>query len=199
MLCQEVLSNIIFISQQTLKKSCVIGYLPKIAKFFNISCALLNAFSPPLSNDSEKNVRIAARALELVDTANSMQVRVRREKLDRNTRNWILASEDIVPEFPILDEADFETVTLGIYQTKLATRYCQLHMDGNAEYSIFLNTEVPNVVRAKIESRFVSVKKYDLWISYAPNVHSAEGIVGYYCLCRQGARTVGCCAHIISV
>lgn len=37
---------------------------------------------------------------------------------------------------------------------------------------------------------------HKLWLEY----DSSEGtIVGWYCLCKSGARTVGCCAHVASV
>lgn len=44
-----------------------------------------------------------------------------------------------------------------------------------------------------MQSRFVKSKKHLLWIQY-----SETEIEGWYCTCKNGARTVGCCAHIAS-
>ena len=53
-----------------------------------------------------------------------------------------------------------------------------------------------SIVQVKIQSRHTSSKKHKLWIKY----DSLEGtIIGWYCLCKADARTLGCCAHVASV
>ena len=46
-----------------------------------------------------------------------------------------------------------------------------------------------------MQSRHTSSKTYNLWIQYEPE----EKISGWYCQCKTGARTIGCCAHIAAV
>ena len=56
--------------------------------------------------------------------------------------------------------------------------------------------EEDDVFKAQIRSRHTSNKTYDLWVEYAQGLNP---ITGWYCGCRSGARTVGCCAHVASV
>lgn len=168
---------------------------------FRIGCALINCFCPPLSTHSPKHDKIAERALELVDQENVLQKRVEVEKMDRRTQEWKKASLDQFPEFPKLSIEDMEDITLGVYQIGLAKRYATLHMKNSTNFEIKLNSEFPNIVRAKIESRFTANKAHDLWIEYSsdPNDEGADAIKGFYCKCKQGARTLGCCSHICTV
>lgn len=177
------------------------GYLEKLPMFFRIGCALINCFCPPLSNNSPKNDRIAERALELVNKENELQKRVEDEKMDRRTKSWKKASIEECPNFPRLSVEDLESITLGVYQIGLAKRYATLHMSNSPVFEIKVNSEFPNIVRAKIESRFTAKKAHDLWIQYSSElgVEGADAITGFYCKCKQGARTLGCCAHICTV
>ncbi|XP_035701213.1 uncharacterized protein LOC118433403 [Folsomia candida] len=169
--------------------------------FFRIGCALINCFCPPLSTHSPKHDKIAERALELADQENLLQKRVEDEKMDRRTKEWKTASLKEFPKFPKLSVDDLEDITLGVYQIGLAKRYANLHMKNSPIFEIKLNSEFPNIVRAKIESRFTANKAHDLWIEYSsdPEVKGADAIRGFYCKCKQGARTMGCCAHISTV
>ncbi|XP_035702689.1 uncharacterized protein LOC118434065 [Folsomia candida] len=175
------------------------GYLEKLPMLFRIGCALINCFYPPLSTHSPKHDKIAERALELVDQENALQKRVEDEKMDRRTKQWKTASLEEFKKFPKLSVEDLEDITLGVYQIGLAKRYAHLHMSNSEKFEIKLNSEFTNIVRAKIESRFTANKAHDLWIEYSLEVQGADAIKGFYCKCKQGARTMGCCAHICTV
>lgn len=174
------------------------GYLEKIGPIFRICCALINCFCKPLSSDSPFHLHIARRALELISTQNEMQRRVKDERLDRYTKDWRLASQDTFTNFPVLTMEDLKLLTLGIYQIRLAHKYTVHHLNQESKYIIYLNDNFANVVRARIESRFKS-KPHMVWISFNPDASGVDGICGYYCQCKQGARTVGMCAHVCSV
>ena len=45
-----------------------------------------------------------------------------------------------------------------------------------------------------MQSRHTSAKAYQVWIKY-----EEDRVTGWYCLCKTGARTIGCCAHIAAV
>jgi hypothetical protein len=62
------------------------GYLEKTGTFFKIACAIINRFSPPLSQNSARNDKIAEKALELMAKENELEKRVNDERLDRNTK-----------------------------------------------------------------------------------------------------------------
>src|SRR5207237_7344464 len=52
---------------------------------------------------------------------------------------------------------------------------------------------------AKIQSRFSKSNRHTVWITFMPNGTGAESITGYFCTCKCGSRTIGCCGHIASV
>jgi hypothetical protein len=174
------------------------GYLEKIGIFFRIGCALINKFCPPLSKDSPRHDRIAAKTLELVGKENLLEIRVDEEKMERYTKAWAKASAAVFQDFPQLSFEDLEDLTQGVYQIGLAKRYTRVHMSNTDDYKIMLNTDYPGIVRAKIESRFTS-KTHNCWIEFDPEMAGAEAITAYYCRCRNGARTLGMCAHVCSV
>ncbi len=109
------------------------------------------------------------------------------------------ASASCFPDFPILSVDELQIIALGCYQPDLAKRYAKLHMKNSGDFDIKVNNEFPGVVRAKIESRFISNKTHDLWIQYDSTKSGVQAITGYYCCCKQGSRVVGCCAHISCV
>ena len=56
--------------------------------------------------------------------------------------------------------------------------------------------EDDGVLKAQICSCHTSNKTYTLWVEYTQGLNL---ITGWYCGCRSGARTLGCCAHVASV
>ncbi len=176
-----------------------VGYFEKVEGFFKIACAIINAFSVPLCKNTAAKCKIADKALELVDQQNLMQQRVEEEGLNRRTKSWKVVSASDFPDFPIIPKEELQGITLGMYQLGLADQYAQLHMKESDDFQIVVNSEVSGVVRAKIESRFAANATHDLWISYDDELNGMDAIKGYYCCCKQGARTVGCCAHVSCV
>jgi hypothetical protein len=142
------------------------GYFEKVEGFFQVACAIINAFSPPLCKNTAEKCKIADRALALVDKYNLMEYRVEEERLNRHTNSWKLASSSSFLDFPILTVEELQIITLGIYQINLSKRYVYLHMKYTRDFEIKLNEEFPGVARAKIESRFAGNKAHDLWIEF---------------------------------
>lgn len=92
---------------------------------------------------------------------------------------------------------DLHRITIGVYQLKQASSYAREHLNDDEGYILFAHREEPGVIRIKIQSRHTSAKQYQLWIRYESN--SFDPIKEWYCQCKNGARVVGCCAHISSV
>ena len=98
---------------------------------------------------------------------------------------------------------------MGVYQVKLARSYVQdkIRRDGEYEFQILIHE--PGLLRARIFSRFTNSAKYQIFIAYKEPTgeDSAEDleeidldpILGWYCQCKSGARTLGSCAHVASV
>ena len=85
---------------------------------------------------------------------------------------------------------------MGIYQLKQAKSYRDEHFDEKGSYEIMAHKEDDGVLKAQICSRHTSNKTYNLLVEYTQGLNP---ITGWYCGCRSGARTVGCCAQDASV
>jgi len=92
---------------------------------------------------------------------------------------------------------DLHKITIGIYQLKQASSYAREHMSDEGNYVLYVHQEESDILRVKLQSRHTSSKQYQLWIRYERD--SFDPIRGWYYQCKNGARTVGCCAHIASV
>lgn len=77
----------------------------------------------------------------------------------------------------------------------MANSYIAEHMNDKGLYELFVCKLENNLIQVKVSSRHESDKKHKLWIEYSAGENS---VTGWYCKCKTGARTVGCCAHIAS-
>ena len=89
---------------------------------------------------------------------------------------------------------DLFELTLGSYQLKQSLSYIAEHLNETGEYYIETCIEEThtNIIRARIQSRHISSKKYLIFIQYDEGLNGLEAIIGYYCVCKAGSRTVGC-------
>ena len=55
------------------------------------------------------------------------------------------------------------------------------------------------IVLINVQSRHSNATKFRSYVKYKPNLDSHQSIEGWYCTCKNGSRTVGCCSHISSV
>lgn len=120
---------------------------------------------------------------------------------------WIRLEADQPEDFPILTTEYLKELTAGVYQVELAPSYIQdtCQREDNDEIQIEILQEEnripePGFLRARIWSRFRNATRYQIFISYAPNGNvEYEPVIGYYCTCKTGARTLGTCVHIASL
>ncbi|XP_063418005.1 uncharacterized protein LOC134700555 [Mytilus trossulus] len=165
--------------------------VPYIGDYVCIVCGISNKYLPPLSPGCDNEEALAAKMLYLSKRVNTLKQRVEEENLERRKTIW-KEPDNILDDFPLLDEEDLRNITCGVYQIKLSTSYIQEHLEGNCQ--ILVHKEDDHLIRVKLQSRHVSSKTYILWVEYT----SAE-ITAWYCKCRAGARVVGVCAHIASI
>lgn len=81
-------------------------------------------------------------------------------------------------------------------QINQSVAYTDEHLDPDGEYHLELYKRDDSIIHAKIQSRHNNNLKYKIWIKYDKIDGSIDG---WYCTCRSGARTLGCCAHIASI
>ncbi|KAJ8721100.1 hypothetical protein PYW08_006565 [Mythimna loreyi] len=106
--------------------------------------------------------------------------------------------------------SDLILFALGIYQIKQARSYFGEYIRRNGSFVVELYSEtmVPGtlsshesiLIRGRIKSRHHSNKIYYTYILISARQDNWENsIEGYYCSCICGIRTVGCCAHVMTI
>ena len=165
-----------------------------------IVATLINRFRPPLTTNKEEDITNSQKMLQLASlTVNPVQVRVQQFGFKTRVKEWVKIDaneEDTIQEFPQLTLQDLWDITFGIYQLKQAKSYTREHLAHNGNYEMFVGREFQDLICVKLQSRHVTCKKYHIWIQYIANGNTSDSVTGWYCTCPNGARHVGCCAHI---
>ena len=118
-----------------------------------------------------------------------------------------------VSDFPQLTQEDLILIACGTYQIKQARSYYGEHIRFNGSYTVevcredqFSNlrdelslSQNHWLLRGKIQSRHISRKIYYVYILINNNRSGREQIEQYCCNCIVGRRTVGCCAHTMTI
>ncbi|CAF0918056.1 unnamed protein product [Brachionus calyciflorus] len=118
---------------------------------------------------------------------------------------------DLVQDFPRLSyEYILENITFGSYQLKQSLGYLAEHFDINGKLimkkdkhnSVIILKKNSRVIKGKIQSRHSWSVNYKVNVSYLSNIEHQKNQVpinGWYCPCKNGSRTIGCCSHIASI
>ncbi|OXA46743.1 hypothetical protein Fcan01_18240 [Folsomia candida] len=146
------------------------SYFPKLPGLLKVTVAILNAFSPPIFTQSPWHEDLIEYVASRLESPNLVQALVEQNNLQRGNAAWNTADEDDVLEFPELSLDELKLITLGPYQLNIGIQYNWQH--------------APLVV---------------VWIFFTPWGHWFESIRGWYCLCKSGSRTLGCCGHVAAV
>lgn len=114
--------------------------------------------------------------------------------------------------FPRLEYQDLILVACGTYQIKQARSYYGEHTRNDGSYIIEVCSERASnllegfslaqnctLLRAKIHSRHINRKLYYVYILFKNEEEGINAIKQYCCNCIVGRRTVGCCAHVMTV
>lgn len=116
--------------------------------------------------------------------------------------------------FPSLSYDNLKDISLGVYQINQSKLYAYDHIQLNNNQFILhtfpdeckrfwekfeSETTKPVLLMLNIKSRFVSARKYRTFVLYNSIGSGSSSILGYYCSCKNGLRTVGCCSHTMTI
>lgn len=170
--------------------------------YIRIIAALCNAFRPPLAKSHPQDESVAQKMLAQLGKENELQQRVSSGTLSSRGHRWEDIDAAELPDFPKLDEDYLRALTFGVYQVRQAKQYIAEHLE-MGDFFIQIHQENPGLIKCKIQSRHVAAKVYHVWVEYIPELDGQDPpedpVTGWYCQCRAGARTVGCCSHITSI
>lgn len=191
--------------------------VPHVMDDLQIAAAIINCFKNRLqTKDGEEEL-----ALKMIDGLNSpnyLYQCLKREELQKKFRQRSKPYSTITQliSFPAFQNADeLKKVSLGIYQVNQAKSYCRVHLDNNEGRFVaqildddvceqffdrfYTETNAPCLVFASIKSRFVGNRNHKTYVLFDQKQNGCGGILGHYCECKNGQRTIGCCSHVMSI
>lgn len=185
-------------------------HVPFIFTDFRIAAAIINRFQEPYS-DSVYVHEFINLINENINRPNLLADYVIAHNLNRQraTFSRLVADSPEVTDFPRLTQEDLILFAIGTYHVKLARSYASEHIKATGVYEIEVYREPQNaninhednniLIRCRIQSRHVQRKIYYTYVMYNPEAEGREALKEYYCTCIHGKRTLGSCAHVISV
>lgn len=186
--------------------------IPHLMQDFRIAAALSNAYFEKFESDKDDWQTITQLMLERVNWPNHVADIVSDNNLNRK-QTIFNDIDNCEVEFPLIDEDELKLIPLGTYQIRQAASYYAEHIKEDGKYRVQicndnqllqldkynLHLECPLLLRARIQSRHQNKTKYFMYILLDLVTNGKDGIKGYYCQCKNGERTVGCCAHVMTV
>ena len=175
------------------------------------SASLINRFHKRLLSDGDDGIEIAKAMKSKLDTSNRLQSIIENYGLDRKRAQFKKIDANSITDFPKTDQGTIrKKITFGSYQLQQSLSYLAEHLNesGNFETEAFADKNGifdsnQRLLRTHTQSRHSSSTKYNSYILYCtkdePNREYVNRIEGWFCTCKNGARTAGCCSHLASV
>lgn len=189
---------------------------------FLIAFALLNLFHKPILSD-KSHEDIAHIMKSRVNVPNRLKVVAQEFNLSQVKSPYLeveyraIDNEENNRQFPQLTMDDLYYLSLGPYQIRNAISYYAEHQKEGiflvrkfepnprhptaalvyARYGI--SVENPLLVKAYMKSRYRSGKHHHIFILIDKTKTGRDSVTEYYCTCESGARTVGCCSHVMTI
>lgn len=175
-------------------------HVVNLGDFYRIAGALINRFHRLITMPGT-NIQFARRILERFNDVNVIQAKVEAENLQNRIGRWVQLDHTHVRNFPRLTMEYLKDLTIGVYQIQLSPSYIQEKLQRQEQDILELDVlEQESLIRFRSFSRFRNATKYMLWIAYNTEENDDDPpIMGYYCTCKSGSRTLGTCAHVASV
>jgi len=179
------------------------SFLDHYAALVKILTASLNFQRPLLLDTDEEKRKHATMARQMLirseETTNPLATLVKSGTLSTGwkkvTDEMELDNPKVAPNFPRMTEEEIESkITFGTYQLRQATHYADEHLNSNSGFKIHIRVIDPDIVRVRLQSRYRGDQGYYAFVRF-----TANKVTQWYCQCKAGARTLGCCAHVATV
>ncbi len=189
-----------------------------------IAFALLNLFHQPILSDKRQvdiahimksKLNVPNLLKSVVQTFNLSQLKspyleLAYTRLDNEENNRLIS-------FPQLTTDDLYKISLGPYQIRNAVSYYAdhskediflvqkfnpnpHHRTASLDFSQFgISIQSPLLIKAYMNSRYRSGKHHHIFVLVETVKSGREAISEYFCTCESGARTVGCCSHVMTI
>lgn len=187
--------------------------IPFVMTDFQICCGLINKYYQTFESNGDNAVIIANKMKSRLNMENFLAKIVNGSAFQRIMKKFVLF--DDFDGLPTLTEKDLIMISLGKYQIKQAASYTQEHLKENEnKFSIFIlpddiskdfvvpfssNGKSPAILLIQFNSRYRSRKYYNGFVLIDRNGKGEYVVLGYYCDCYVGLRTVDCCSHVMTI
>lgn len=182
---------------------------------YKIGAAMLNAFAKQIICDKHDFESIGLRMLNNVNTKNELRQTINSKPFKQTARLYFEFIEPTQLDFPRFNREEIKKFALGTYVIRQAVSYTADHMKLHGHFKISRlptkhiwahfgricindNFKQPMFISTPIKSRFRSQKMHTVHILYDFTA-VPQGRLHYLCECQHGQRTVGCCAHVMTV
>lgn len=169
--------------------------------------AFINCFRIRIESDKSCGIYIAEIMKKKMMSSNHLEKLLINKRIDQSKNSQSIEKTDLKEiNFPFLSLDDLlREITLGSYQIEQSFRYLAEHKkENNDQVSIFItnaNLLIPGynksrIVRLKLQSRHRNSTQYWAYVQFLPSETSHTAIIGWFCTCYTGRRTVGNCLNI---
>lgn len=168
--------------------------LNQVEAYISIVAAIINAFRVPLVRDIDFDPAVITRFKERLNVNNNLAEKIQAGLLSlKRKSDWMEFPDN--DDFPILTSKFLENhVCFGTYQIKLARSYAEEHGQTKSGFKIHKNDG--RLILGKIQSRHSNAVQYQVLVKYDKS-NSTD--FQWYCNCKSGRRTAGCCAHVATI
>lgn len=189
-------------------------WIPSVMHDLTIAAALINRLKlqrPQQIPPDEHIDEISRQMLSRLPIPNVLHEELAGENQKIIVRRKIEFSTPLI--FPKMSMEDLEKISFGIYQINQAKLYAYDHMQVNGGHfkaytfpeeckqywaNIVRSGSTPALIMLIIKSRFVKAKEHNSFVAFNSGGSGFNEILGYFCMCKNGLRTLGC-SHIMTI
>lgn len=176
--------------------------IPHIIDDYRIVAAIINCLYTRLRIDKDTDQAMARAMKDRVKMANTVERLVNRHKLLSHSNFTTLVDQAEIA-FPTMTIEDIQlNITYGSYQLEQRIGYINEHFEKNNDFQLFVcdqefqsESQSYRIVCTKFFSRHRSEAIYKVFVQYSPG----KSVDGWFCTCKVGSRTVGCCSHVAAI
>ena len=178
--------------------------LTHIIQDFRIVGSIINCFFIRLRCDKANDLEIANQMKSRLNLPNSLERIVKRQKLS-NSANFSSIDSCSDLDFPRMTRYELEcNITLGVYQIEQGFGYIREHFEKNGDFQLLvcdklIESESTRIVSSMFYSRHRSETIYKVFVQFNIQIRTIDSIIGWFCNCKVGSRTVGCCSHVAAI
>lgn len=185
-----------------------------IATDFKIGAALINRISQPAINNI-KHTEFARQMMNKLNQPNLLSSAVSNKNFQRIIKSKSYDSFTDFTVIPNLTLDDLELISFGPYQILQGQLYLsnQLYQnekkldvyrffhDDVTRYckDLFTSDSQPMLLMICLKSRFESAKSHRVFVMIDVSKAGIQSVLHYYCSCKVGNRTAGCCSHVMAL